>query len=141
MGAMGTLEGLCGTHPLWLTEVLAVVQALIEASVSATFLSGQWENSKSLRHVPTVVDQSVGRSCASVSRGKLVSNFPIGRWDSGTTYTSAEELALCKTQASAAVVQGGRSKRVSNFPIGAMGFCRRGWHVLVPGRTTDRSKL
>jgi hypothetical protein len=35
-------------------------------------------NFRSLRHEPTVVDQSVGRSCASVSRGKHVSNVPIG---------------------------------------------------------------
>ena len=38
---------------------------------------GRWENVRSL-HVPTVVDQSMGRSCASVSRGKHISNFPIG---------------------------------------------------------------
>ena len=31
-----------------------------------------------LRHVHSVVDRSVGRSCAIVSRGKLVSNLPIG---------------------------------------------------------------
>ena len=38
---------------------------------------GDGNFSRSLQHVHTEVDQSV-RSCASVSRGKHVSNFPIG---------------------------------------------------------------
>jgi len=39
---------------------------------------GAMGNFRSLWHEPTVVDQSMGRSCASVSRGKHVSKFPIG---------------------------------------------------------------
>ena len=75
---MGTFEGLCGTYILKLTEALvAIVQARIRASASAFFPWGQWELSRSLRHVHSVVDRSV-RSCANVSRGKRVSNFPIG---------------------------------------------------------------
>ena len=38
---------------------------------------GRWGiHRKSLRHVPTVVDQSVGRSCTSESRSKHVRHFP-----------------------------------------------------------------
>ena len=36
------------------------------------------ENCRSLRHVQTVVDRSVSRSCASESRGECVRNLPIG---------------------------------------------------------------
>jgi len=40
---------------------------------------GAMGNYRSLRHVHEAkVDQSVGRSCASESRGKHVSNIPIG---------------------------------------------------------------
>jgi hypothetical protein len=56
----------------------AVVQARVEASASAIFPWGRWEKFRPLRHVHTVVDRSVSRSCASESRGKRVSIFPIG---------------------------------------------------------------
>jgi hypothetical protein len=39
---------------------------------------GRLEKFRSLRHVHPVVDQSVSRSCAKASRGKHVSNLPIG---------------------------------------------------------------
>jgi len=39
--------------------------------------SGQWELSRSLQQAPPVVDRSIGRSCASVSRGRHVSNIPV----------------------------------------------------------------
>jgi hypothetical protein len=34
--------------------------------------------SRSLRPAPPVVDQSIGRSCASENQSKCVSHFPIG---------------------------------------------------------------
>jgi hypothetical protein len=39
---------------------------------------GDVKVSRSLRHAPPVVNRSVVCSCASVSRGKCVSHFPIG---------------------------------------------------------------
>ena len=71
---------------------VAMAAAALEAMAVAAMAAVAWEavqqfpigamgNYRSLRHVHTsqaIVDQSVGRSCASESRGKHVSNFPNG---------------------------------------------------------------
>ncbi len=99
---------------------------------------GDGELVRSLLHAPTVVDQSV-RSCASVSRGKHVSNFPIGAMgtfevsgaddtypilvDRGSThYPRRESIWACVSKAS----HWGNGK-----------FSRSLWHVHYP--VVDRS--
>ena len=83
------------------------------------FPSGHGNFSRSLQHAPPVVDRSVVRSFASVSRGKRVSSFPIGRWELSRslqhvpTVVDRSVIRSCASES--------RSKRVSIFPIGAMG--------------------
>jgi hypothetical protein len=60
----------------------------------------------------------------------------MGRFSRSLQHVRSEvDRSVCSC---ASVSQG---KHVSHFPIGAMGFCRRGWRVLLPGRTKDRSQL
>ena len=41
-------------------------------------IGAMWGSYRSLRHVPAVVDEYVGSSCSSKTRGKHVSHFPTG---------------------------------------------------------------
>ena len=69
-----------------------------------------------LLHVQSVVDRSVGRSCAIVSRGKLVSNQGDGKFRGlcGTHRSLIERSVVCSCASE------NQGKLVSNFPIGAM---------------------
>ena len=54
---------------------------------------GAMGNCRSLRHVPTVVDRSVSRSCVRENQSKRVSNFPIGAM--GTFEREHAHIQLC----------------------------------------------
>jgi hypothetical protein len=103
----------------------------IEMDMSIRHFPSGVELSRSLRPIPpggywtTVVDRSI-RSCASVSRGKQVSHFPSGLWDSRRSLRHVRNTA-----------QASRGKRGASafFPLGQWALCRRGWHVPLPGRT------
>jgi hypothetical protein len=105
---------------------------------------------RSLRHIhKAIVDQSVGRSCASESRGKHVSNFPIGAMGSFEDERAHRQLCshLWCTMTRSLCLNRHRHRHPANNEqnvsqrwrweifIGAMGIRRQGWHVPIPGRT------
>ena len=94
IGAMGTFERECAHNKLnshrWYTMRWSLClplhrhrrpannEQIVSLPSGRSFPIGAMGNFRSLWHVHSVVDQSMGRSCASVSRGKHVSKFPIG---------------------------------------------------------------
>ena len=82
IGAMGTFEvsGADGTYSILVDEAAPIKKDENRIGhVNKVFSHrGHGNFSRSLQHAHPVVDQSVGCSCASESRGKHVSHFPIG---------------------------------------------------------------
>ena len=80
IGAMGNSQvSAARTYPWWNKRLITIArrESRQEASTSAIFPLGRWELFKVSAARTTCSYRSV-RSCASVSRGKHVSNFPIG---------------------------------------------------------------
>ena len=91
-----------------------------QANVSLTW--GRWEVSRSMRHVQTVVDRTVGHSCQARVEASASASLP---WGDGNLMHNFSRSLLCappavnQSDSSCAIVS--RGKHVSNFPIEAMG--------------------
>ena len=94
--------------------------------------------SRSLQHAHTVVDRSV-RSCASVSRVKHVSHFPIGAM--GTFKVSAVRTPCSRRSVVAAVAQARiKASASAIFPSGRWELSRSLQHALpVVDQNVSRS--
>ena len=96
---------------------------------------GRWELSRSLRHAPPVVDGSV-RSCASETRGKRVSIFPIGAMGTfevsvaRTSCSSSErQTQWCKRESKQARQHFPSKQARQHFPSGRWEVSRMSTHV------------